>query len=154
MFKRFFILLGIPVLVGLSLTGLEPLMAQNDEAIKVAQEERKQRFKASGASMKALYREHLPAEDYQAIKAEATVLVKWAKDMPEAFPFGSDSDNDEAKPEIWTDFEGFKSAAKAYETASLDLQKAAEQNDISLVKTAIGSVGASCKACHKKYRKK
>ena len=33
MFKRFFILLGIPVLVGLSLTGLEPLMAQNDEAI-------------------------------------------------------------------------------------------------------------------------
>ena len=109
MFKRFFILLGIPVLVGLSLTGLEPLMAQNDEAIKAAQEERKQRFKASGASMKALYREHLPAEDYQAIKAEATVLVKWAKDMPEAFPFGSDSDNDEAKPEIWTDFEGFKS---------------------------------------------
>jgi len=67
-FKRFFILLGIPVLVGLSLAGLEPLMAQNDEAIKAAQKERKQRFKASGASMKALYREHLPAEDYQPLK--------------------------------------------------------------------------------------
>jgi cytochrome c556 len=152
--KRLFILIGIPVLVGLTLSGFEPLMAQSDEAIKVAQEERKQRFKASSASMKALYREYLPAEDYQAIKAEATVLVKWAIDMPEAFPFGSDSNNDEAKPEIWTDFEGFKSAAKVFETASLDLQTAAEQNDISLVKTALGSVGASCKACHQKYRKK
>ena len=154
MFKRFSILLGIPILIGVSLAGLEPLMAQNDEPIKSAKEERKQRFKDSGASMKALYYEHLPEEDYQAIKAEATVLVKWAKDMPEAFPFGSDSDNDEAKPEIWTDFEGFKSAAKAFETASLDLQKAVVQNDISLVKTALGNVGASCKACHKKYREK
>ena len=54
MFKRFFILLGIPFLFGLSLAGLEPLMAQNDEAIKAAQEERKQRFKASGASMNCL----------------------------------------------------------------------------------------------------
>ncbi len=154
MIKRLFILIGILVLVGLTFSGFEPLMAQSDEAIRAAQEERKQRFKASSASMKALYREYLPAEDYQAIKAEATVLVKWAIDMPEAFPFGSDSNNDEAKPEIWTDFEGFKSAAKAFETASLDLQKAAEQNDISLVKTALGSVGASCKACHQKYRKK
>ena len=154
MFKRFSFLLGIPVLIGVSLAGLEPLMAQNDEPIKSAKEERKQRFKDSGASMKALYREHLPEEDYQAIKAEATVLVKWAKDMPEAFPFGSDSDNDEAKPEIWTDFEGFKSAAKAYEIASLDLQKVAEHKDITLVKTALGNVGASCKACHKKYREK
>jgi len=152
--KRLFILIGIPVLVGLTLSGFEPLMAQSDETIKAAQEERKQRFKDSGASMKALYREYLPAEDYQAIKAEVTVLVKWAIDMPAAFPFGSDSNNDEAKPEIWTDFEGFKSAAKAFETASLDLQKAAEQKDISLVKTALGSVGASCKACHQKYRKK
>ena len=146
--------MGIPVFIGLSLAGLEPLMAQNDEPIKSAKEERKQRFKDSGASMKTLYREHLPEEDYQAIKAEATVLVKWAKDMPEAFPFGSDSDNDEAKPEIWTDFEGFKSAAKAYEIASLDLQKVAEHKDITLVKTALGNVGASCKACHKKYREK
>ena len=154
MFKRFSILLGIPVLIGVSLAGLEPLMAQNDEPIKSAKEERKQRFKDSGASMKALYREHLPEEDYQAIKAEATVLVKWAKDMPEAFPFDSDSDNDEAKPKIWTDFEGFKSAAKAYEIASLDLQKVAEHKDITLVKTALGNVGASCKACHKKYREK
>ena len=63
-------------------------------------------------------------------------------------------DDGEAKPEIWTDFEGFKFAAKAFETASLDLQKAVEQNDISLVKTALGNVGVSCKACHKKYREK
>ena len=154
MFKRIMILVGIPVLIGVTLAGFQPLMAQSEHAIKTAQEERKKRFKASGASMKALYREYLPAQDYQAIKAEATVLVKWAKDMPEAFPFGSDSDNDEAKPNIWTDFEGFKSAALVFEEASLELQNAAEQNDISLVKTAIGGVGASCKACHKKYRKK
>ena len=118
MIKRLFILIGIPFLVGLTFSVFEPLMAQSDEAIRAAQEERKQRFKASSASMKALYREYLPAEDYQAIKAEATVLVKWAIDMPEAFPFGSDSNNDEGKPEIWTEFEGLKYAAKACETAS------------------------------------
>ena len=89
MFKRIMILVGIPVLIWVTLAGFQPLMAQSDDAIKTAQEERKKRFKASGASMKALYREYLPAQDYQAIKAEATVLVKWAKDMPEAFPFGS-----------------------------------------------------------------
>lgn len=148
------LLVGFAALVGGFVVGGSPLWAQDSEAIAAAQQERIERFKASGASVKAMYQEYLPAQDYQAIKAEAAVLVRWAGDIPAAFPFGSDSDDDEARPEIWSDFEGFKQAAKSFETAALALQSATDQNDIDMVKKALDNVGASCKACHRKYRKK
>ena len=118
------------------------------------QKERKMRFEASSAAIKAMFRQHLPAGDFTAISKEAGILNVWAKEMPAKFPAGSDRPDDQARPEIWTDFETFKAAAANYEQTTAALQKAADGGDADIVQAALLEVTASCKACHKKFRSK
>lgn len=118
------------------------------------QKERSMRFKASSTAIKAMFRQHLPAGDFATISKEAGILNIWAKEMPAKFPAGSDSPDDQARPEIWTDFETFKAAAAQYDKTTAALQKAADGGDAEIVQAALSDVTASCKACHQKFRKK
>ncbi|MGC6472535.1 MAG: c-type cytochrome [Parvibaculales bacterium] len=115
---------------------------------------RKQRFKQSGAALQLMSKQLAPAEDFEALKLKANELIEWANEMPGYFPPGSDTPDDEAKPNVFTDPEGFQSAAQNFANAAQMIEDAAKNGDIAAVKAAIGRTGASCKACHKKYRAK
>jgi cytochrome c556 len=70
-----------------------------------------------------------------------------------AFIEGTDKGNTRAKPEIWTEKDKFAAAiAKSQDDVS-KLVAAGKTGNIDQIKTAIGAVGASCKACHDVYQK-
>lgn len=68
------------------------------------------------------------------------------------FPEGSESGAEtEAKPEIWSDREGFEAALEKFraDTAAY-LQNPA--GDLDSFKVAFGEITKNCGACHEKYR--
>lgn len=58
-----------------------------------------------------------------------------------------------AKAEIFTDKDGVKEVAVNFNQAANALAKAAESGDKVVIAQAFKDTGASCKACHDKYRK-
>jgi cytochrome c556 len=58
-----------------------------------------------------------------------------------------------AKPEIFTDKEGVKTVAMKYIQATNELARVAATGDKVAIAQAFKEAGASCKACHDKYRK-
>ena len=91
------------------------------------------------------------SEDFDTITEEAMKLAAWAEVMPDYFPAGSGAGTS-AKPEIWADFVGFKDAAEAFHDAAQDLITVAAKQDAASTAEALKAVGASCKACHQKFK--
>lgn len=54
-----------------------------------------------------------------------------------------------AKPEIWSDAEGFGAAFEKLETAASAMVGA---SDAAAVGAGMGDIGGACKACHENYR--
>jgi len=80
--------------------------------------ERMDNFKASQMALKQIFAAS-KRNDFEAIVPLANQMNNWAEIMPKKFPTGSDRPSSEATPAIWTDFEGFKLAAKEnFEAAS------------------------------------
>jgi cytochrome c556 len=73
--------------------------------------ERMDNFKASQLALKQVLAAS-KRNDFEGIVPLANQIKDWAEIMPTKFPSGSDGPPSEAAPAIWTDFEGFKSAAK------------------------------------------
>lgn len=67
---------------------------------------------------------------------------------------GTKGGDTEAKPEIWTDWQGFAARAALLRERSEVLQDAAESGDEAAVKGAVGALGKACGSCHDTYRKK
>ena len=126
-------------------------MAANLPAAAAVIEERKANFKASNASMRAMVAA-LGAKDFAVITAEAQKIADWATVMPDYFPEGSGSGNTSAKATIWEEFAAFKASAKANHDAALMLIAAAEAEDMTATKNALGQLGGSCKACHQQFK--
>ena len=80
-------------------------------------------------------------------------MLTWAQEMENAFPAGSDGAPSEASPQIWTDRDGFSSKITAYHEAILALNEAALSGDETATIAAYQALGASCKSCHRSYRK-
>jgi len=74
----------------------------------------------------------------------------------EGFAEGSDKakgiDTD-AKPEIWTHFDDFKSKLSDLVNETKVLSEVAQGGDEARMKEQFKKVGGACKACHDKYRK-
>ncbi len=117
-------------------------------------EARQKRFKQSGAALQSMFKKDAPAGDFDAIKQKANELIEWANEMPGYFPPGSDSPDDEAKPIVFSDPEGFKQAAQKFAASAQAVEDAAKSQDGAAVKAALGQLGGSCKSCHTKYRDK
>ena len=75
--------------------------------------ERMDMFKLNQKHLKAI-KSHIRSEDYLSIIKLADEIRDWAVKMPEYFPEGSNEKPSEASPSIWTDFNGFKNALKAF----------------------------------------
>ena len=72
--------------------------------------------------------------------------------MPRKFPTGSDGSPSEAAPAIWTDFEGFKLAAKENFEAASFLEVTALTGDAKAPAKAINQLAGTCKSCHRTFK--
>jgi cytochrome c556 len=81
-------------------------------------------------------------------KQAADTLLATAKQIPGAFPAGSEGGN--ALPAIWQSKADFDAKAKVLEDAATRLAAA---NDEASFKAAFPAVGQACGGCHQPYRK-
>jgi cytochrome c556 len=87
--------------------------------------------------------------DAAVVKANATTIADNLKKASTLFPAGSGGGESRAKAEIWTDAAGFAKTMKDAQAAAVALQSVADE---ASYRPALGALGASCKACHDKYR--
>lgn len=73
--------------------------------------------------------------------------------LPEAFAVESLAPNSDAKPEIWTDREGFFAVATQFGESLGALSDAVDSGDKQAIGMALREAGQTCKACHDDYRK-
>jgi len=86
----------------------------------------------------------------------------WAMNAGQFFVAGSDkpvagakiANFTDAKPEIWSQPDKFKTAANNLGEEIGKLAKAARSGDEKAMKAAAGDVGKACKACHDDFRMK
>ena len=121
-----------------------------EDAIGIVKE-RKDLFKKSQQDIKALYAS-IRSDELEDIRTNAEALAQWGAVMPDYFPEGSGGGLSEASAEIWKDFDGFKDAAKTFESAALSVVAAVDQGDKEAIISAAKSVGDSCKSCHRKFK--
>jgi cytochrome c556 len=92
--------------------------------------------------------------DAKAAQFNAEVLTTLVKLPWDAFP--SDSANvghTEAKPEVWSQPDKFKAAAKDLVDNVAKLDAAARTGNLDQIKAAAGATGKSCKSCHETFKK-
>lgn len=88
------------------------------------------------------------------VAADNAVIVSTMARLPfTAFGEGTDKGMpNRAKPEIWKDSAKFKAAADKMVAEIGKLETAAKAGNLDAIKTAMGGVGGSCKACHDDFR--
>lgn len=91
--------------------------------------------------------------DAKAVADNAEIAAAVSKWQFSGFVDGSDKGETKAKPEIWSEMDKFKAAASKSQEDLIKLSAAAKTGSQDTIKTAIGAVGQSCKACHDTYRK-
>ncbi len=93
--------------------------------------------------------------DVKPFKADALAINKWASNVPNMFPVGTEHGHDtRALPAVWSDRPGFEKAAGNLATTSAELAKAADANDPAAFASAFQEMGKACGACHRNYRVK
>lgn len=116
-------------------------------------DQRQARMKALGGSMKILTGVAKGEGSIaDARKAAATLLS--ARDMHRWWPQGTAKgvSDSEAAPAIWTERARFNQNVVQYRNAAAAVDKAARSGDLGQVRAAFPAVGASCEACHTRYR--
>ncbi|HKQ95508.1 MAG TPA: cytochrome c [Aestuariivirgaceae bacterium] len=116
-------------------------------------EDRQQLMKQNGAAIKALSEmaQGNAPFDAAAVQENAQKLVTDFEQLKDLFPEGSDKGPPDtwAKPEIWTDREGFEAARmKAHEASTAALAV----TDQAALGAAVQAIGGACQGCHEKYR--
>lgn len=116
----------------------------------------KERMDGMGAladAMKALVTMNKSGDlDVDKIKEiSATIQNHSGETLIKQFPEGSLPDVSEASPEIWQDMDGFSKISNQLYDAALALEAGAASRDLALG-DMIQTIGATCGACHKKYR--
>jgi cytochrome c556 len=116
---------------------------------------RQARFKEQGATFKAIndeIRKDMP--DMAALAAGAAKLNALAADLPTWFPKGSGPETGlptAARPEIWTDADGFAAAAAKLQDETAKLAAVSAGGDMDAIKVQFRATAGACKACHDKY---
>lgn len=128
--------------------GTSPSDAQMSEITK----QRSGAMKAMGGNMKKLGAA-VASGDNAAAAAAATEINKIAKVIPSVFPEGSGTGETRAKAEIWGNWADFIAKSDALDKASAKVIADANSGSLgSDPKAVVGSIGATCGACHKAYR--
>jgi cytochrome c556 len=133
--------------------GMTFAYAAADDVIKARQNWMKERAKAMGPMVDIMKGE--APYDAAVVKASLdAVNATWeaVKDIDLFAPDTAKGETVEtfAKPEIWSDPEGWKAAGDAMGKAFSDL---AATTDEASFKAAFPAVGQACQSCHEKFRR-
>lgn len=131
--------------------GVSMAYASADDAIKGRQACMKAHGKMMG-DLAAIFKGEQPY-DAAAVQAALTANEGACTDWDKWW--GADTQKGEtletwAKPEIWSDAEGFKAAGEAFYGKYLALKGTTDEAGF---KAAFPDVGAGCKGCHEKFRR-
>jgi cytochrome c556 len=126
--------------------------ASPDDKIKARQAEMKGNGKAIGELAK-IYKGEAPF-DAAVVKAQLDAIGQGYETGVKAGAWDPDSAKGTvetwAKPEIWTDTEGFKKVSEAFGAAMGPVGAA---TDLATFKPAFEQLGGGCKGCHDKFRR-
>lgn len=94
------------------------------------------------------------------IAFDQTLFARHAKDLAAAstlnlmagFPEDSESQESDALPEIWMEFDDFKTKYGHLGEVAEKLSSMAATGDKAALGAALEQTGKACKACHKKYK--
>jgi len=92
--------------------------------------------------------------DAKVAQADADLVVTLARLPWGAFVDGSDKGDTNARPEVWTQPDKFRTAAQRLQDASVKLAAAAATGKPGDLKAAFSATAEACKACHDDFRKK
>ena len=112
-------------------------------------DKRKQLFQENKDHMRFIYKA-MESGDMDPIINGSMAIEKFASEMPEYFPEGSESRG--ASENIWYDFEGFIKSAKANQLAAQQLKLAAQENEIEKLNGLFNELSNTCKSCHRSYK--
>jgi cytochrome c556 len=117
-------------------------------------EDRQELMKANGQTMKLLggMAQGESPFDAAVVKEQGEAMAARFEKAKTLFPPGSEQGPPEtyAKPEIWSDPDGFAAAANKAVEAS---QAVAAVTEAAQLGPALGAAGEACKGCHDKYRR-
>lgn len=91
----------------------------------------------------------------QAMGFPSAALVRWSSSMTNLFPPGTGPgvvSSTRAKPEIWSDWAGFRDKAGEYSAAAARLQALIAAGDNAAALEQFNVVRATCQSCHDAYR--
>ena len=131
-----------------------PFFSYSNEGATGIIKERMEKFQESKNLMRTINKS-LSDNNFDVITQSAEKLNKWANEMHEYFPKGSEantSNKSQASDNIWSDPEGFKKAVKKFEITSAKLIKISQNKNIDDTVSSFREVAASCKGCHQKFR--
>ena len=131
-----------------------PFFSYSNESATSIVKERMEKFQESKNLMRAINK-NLSDSNFNVIIQSAEMLNKWANEMHEFFPKGSEassSNKSQASDDIWSDPEGFKEAIKKFEFSSAKLIKISQNKNIDNTVSSFREVAASCKGCHQQFR--
>ena len=131
-----------------------PFFSYSQEGSTGIIKERMNKFQESKNLMRTINKS-LSDNNFDVINQSAEKLNKWANEMHEFFPKGSEASStnkSQASDDIWSNTEGFKKAIKTFEKASAKLIKISKNKNIDDTASSFREVAASCKGCHQKFR--
>lgn len=119
---------------------------------------RQQGFKDIGKAFKAV-RDQVQGgnPDLEVIKSSAALIQKSSGSVASWFPKGTGPEagvKTTAKPEIWTDAAGFKTALDNFVDQAGKFQQVANAGDAAPLPAAVKALGQTCGGCHDKFRVK
>lgn len=135
------------IAASLAAFGLAPALAQDPIG------ERQQKMKTMGQQMRVLVPMARGQADYDAEAALAAFVQMndAAQGYGDLFPEGSDTGDTRAKPEIWTDRDGFNTAVAAFEE-DLAMAVSADVSSLDAFRPVFGAVAQNCGDCHENYQ--
>lgn len=86
------------------------------------------------------------------VRAAALRLARLGQDMTKQFPEGSIHGPSEALPAIWQDWPSFERLAREM-VEHANALNGVPADRVSTARPLIEKIGATCSACHKKFRK-
>lgn len=89
--------------------------------------------------------------DAATVAAGLDTMKHTAEHAGELFPPGSDTEDDRAKPQVWSDREGFDRSMTDF-SAAVEAAQAASPQSVNELKPALDDIIKACKGCHDDYR--
>ena len=117
---------------------------------------RQANFKQLGGAFKAINDELKKDQpDPAVLKVNSAKMKTLAAQLPRWFPKGTGAEagvKTGAKPDIWSDPNGFSEVARALQTQTSKLAALGANSDLDAFKAQVRPTGGSCKGCHDKFR--